>query len=119
MSYGSFQNLVAGSNPALVPAVGMGATMIMWTDREPFTIIEVRNNSKGVAVELVLQADTYTRTDKNGMSESQNYEFTPNPQGHTEIVTRRKNGQWVRKGESIKGTKFTIGYRDRYHDYSF
>ncbi|TXH11192.1 MAG: hypothetical protein E6R03_14640 [Hyphomicrobiaceae bacterium] len=67
-----------------------------------------------------MQEDNYTRIDKNGMSEAQQYEFSPNPEGGTVVLTKRKNGRWVRQGESMKhGTAFAIGYRSRYYDYSF
>ena len=89
MTYGSLQNLIAGSNPELIPTVGMGATEICWTDRNPFTVVEVKTNSKGAVVELVVQSDDYKRTDNYGMSESQRYEFTPNPEGHKVVVTKR------------------------------
>ena len=113
-NFGSFQNLVAGTNPALVPAVGMGVTHCSWSDRDPFTIVEVLSPRK-----LVVQSDNYERTDNNGMSESQAYTFTPNPEGHKVTITLSKNGQWIREGESIKATKYILGRRDRYHDYSF
>ncbi len=115
MTHGSLQNLLAGSNPEITPAVGMGATKIGWSDRHPFTVITIVD-----AKTLVVQEDSYERTDGNGMSESQSYTFSPNPEGATYTITRRKNGQWVVQGDDTKnGQKFTVGSRDKYHDYSF
>lgn len=115
MAYGSLNNLIAGSNPTITPEVGMGATHIGWTDREPYTVVEVVN-----ADTIVVQEDNAKRVDTNGMSESQSYEYTPNPDGRKVTVTRRKNGQWIAKGEPMKtGTKFVVGSRSKYHDYSF
>lgn len=91
--------------------VGMGATKLGWTDRHPYTVIEIRSPKR-----IVVQADTSTRLDTNGMSEEQDYSYTPDPTGHTVVLTQRKDGSWRAKGE---GTRFAVGARRRYHDYSF
>lgn len=115
MRTGSLVNELSGST-VTTPAVGMGATYLGWTDRTPYTIIAVSPDGKTITV----QADEYERTDDNGMSESQKYKYSPNPQGSTYIVTLRKNGAWVVKGEGLrKGRRFAIGYRERYYDFSF
>lgn len=106
-------NLMANSAyPA--PEVGMGATRLSWTDRHPYTIIKIIN-----ATTIEVQADRYRRTDNHGMSEVQKYEYEADPEGSRDIVTLRKNGRWVRRGESSKhGTAFAIGFRQKYHDFS-
>lgn len=115
MNTNSLVNATMG-NSAAAPVVGMGATELGWTDRHAYTVTSVSKNGKVVQV----QQDTATRTDKNGMSESQSYDFTPNPEGSKRTVTLRKNGCWVAKGGSMKGgTRFAIGHRSEYHDYSF
>jgi hypothetical protein len=97
------------------PEVGMGATELLYTDRHACTIVEVVNDKT-----IVVQADNSRRTDSNGMSECQSYEYSPNPNAPKVTVTLRKNGRWVRKGEGMKnGTTFAVGGRDEYHDYSF
>ena len=96
------------------PEVGMGATEFMFSDRKPHTVIEVVSAKK-----IVVQGDDYERTDKNGMSDAQDYAFTRNPDAPKVVLTKRKNGWWVRTGESMTGTHFGVGRRDRYHDYSF
>jgi len=97
--------------------VGMGATESIGSDRYPFTVIEVKKDGK----ELVLQADNYRRTDNNGLSELQTYEFTPNPEGSTTVVTLRKNGRYKRKGEPMYSYCYCyhIGERNAYQDPSF
>lgn len=98
------------------PVVGMGATELQWTDRTPVTIIEVSKNGKTIKV----QEDHAKRTDDNGMSESQTYSYSANPEGRIQTYTLRKNGAWVRKGEPMKeGSKLRIGIREKYHDFSF
>lgn len=93
------------------PTVGMGATMLMHSDRHAYTIVEVVSDK-----EVVVQQDNAVRTDKNGLSESQTYEYSPNPQGEKHTVTLRKHGGWVTK----KGhQRWHIGERREYRDPSF
>jgi hypothetical protein len=69
-------NIMLDSEPK-VPAVGMGITVLMWTDRMPGTIISVSASGKS----FKYQADTATRIDENGMSDAQTYEYGPDPSG--------------------------------------
>jgi len=95
--------------------VGMGATKLMFSDRYPFTVIDIIDKNT-----LLLQADDYERVDNNGMSDAQKYEFTQNPTNPTYVVTRRKNGCWVTKGQGMKnGQHWSIGTRSKYFDFSF
>lgn len=101
------------------PVVGMGATILMYTDRHAGTITEVRTNKKGKATGIAVVEDKATRTDTNGMSESQTYSYERG-EGAPEWYTRRVTGQWVKEGESLRnGQVVAIGYRNAYHDYSF
>lgn len=112
---GSLINTITPSNPA-TPVVGQGATILHWTDRSPATVVEVSGKGKTV----VVQDDNYQRTDSNGQSESQDYIYSPNPQGNKRTYTLRKNGRWVAKGENlVNGSRVALGNRERYYDYSF
>lgn len=97
------------------PKVGMGATMVFWTDRHAYTIIDVSPDLKTIKV----QRDRATRIDKNGMSECQNYLYNQDCAGDIQVATLRKNGRYVLKGDSMKGTYVAIGHRREYYDYSF
>jgi hypothetical protein len=102
------------SNDKIVPpVVGMGATNCMWSDRKPYTVVEVLKSGK----RCVLQADNYTRVDKNGMSESQSYIYEPDPNGSKVTVSLRKDGRWRAVGSS--SDVYSIGVRSAYHDFSF
>jgi len=94
--------------------VGQGATYGIGSDRYPYTVVEVASPTR-----VVVQADNYRRTDKNGFSENQTYEFTPNPNACRIVVTRRKNGRWHRQGESTKSGAFSFQGRHAYQDPSF
>lgn len=93
--------------------VGDGATMCMWSDRRAGTIIEARGRI------VVWQEDKATRTDNNGMSENQHYEYERDSQGMTRTFTLRKNGRWVQKDQDMRsGTRLVHG-RHQFYDYSF
>jgi hypothetical protein len=113
---GSLNNFLMGHSKQTEPEVGMGCTILRYTDRDAATIIEV-NSKKTV---IVIQEDNATRIDKNGMSECQDYAYTPNTDATKLTFTKRKNGAWVRMKEPLQGgQRVAIGYRDSYHDYSF
>lgn len=99
-----------------LPEVGKGATICYLSDRHAATIIKVSANGK----EVTIRQDHARRTDSNGMSEIQEYEYTPNENGPESIFTLRKNGRYVKLGESMNnGLGIKIGVRREYHDYCF
>lgn len=115
---GSLVNAVMrqSNDPTLVPEVGMGATILMWTDRHAATVTHVSSSKKTIQV----TTDKARRTDGNGMSEVQSWEYTPDPDGVVHTYTLRQNGRWVLRGEDMfKGRGLLLGGRDEYHDFSF
>jgi hypothetical protein len=114
---GSVVNMVMGAARPPVPQVGMGATVLLYTDRHAATIVAVERHGTRV----VIQRDVATRTDSNGaFTESQAYSYRPNPNGQREAYTLRKNGAWVREGDPMKsGERLSIGHRSEYYDFSF
>lgn len=115
-----FNHLMAGSKQP-EPEVGLGATVLAWTDRYAGTIIETEKRN-GAIVAFTVQEDIARRTDTNGMSESQNYEYVANPYGtryRFRRVSRGKlKGAWRENGKS-GGLGVLIGTRAKFHDYSF
>ena len=111
------------------PHIGMGATLLGWTDRHAATIIDVRHvTTKARVVRFVtVQRDFSTRTDSNGMSESQTWAHRPNPDAAKqtfrdagdgvwqEVCFNPQTGRWSKCG----GDGLRIGERSRYHDFSF
>jgi hypothetical protein len=89
--------------------VGMGATILMWTDRHAATIVKVTRT------QVHVRRDKATRTDKNGMSESQEYTYEADPTATVEIFRKTKRG-WRATGG---GKGLRIGDRREYHDFSF
>lgn len=112
---GSTSNYLFANAADSQPVVGMGATAILWSDRHAHTVVAVRS-----ARRIATQEDTATRTDKNGMSESQDYSYAPNPKATVKWWTLRKNAAWVAEGEDMtNGTRLLIGTRETYIDPSF
>lgn len=116
---GSLINHVVSSMNDSGPAAGMGATKLYWSDRKACTIVKVFRNKAGKVIRIHVQEDHATRTDANGMSDSQSYKFAPNLEAAEEVFTLRSNGAWAPQGSSSRGVRLKIGARDQFHDYSF
>lgn len=113
---GSLINHVMSRSQDSAPVVGIGCTVLMWTDRYAGTVVEVTNNGK----RLGMQEDKAIRIDANGMSDDQDYRYEPQTGRTVEFYTLRKNGAWVREGEKMTGgRRLSVGERSEYHDFSF
>jgi len=108
----SLINSIQRDSNQSTPKVGMGATRLMWTDRHAYTVIEVSKNGKRCTV----QQDSALRVDRRGMTDWQDWSYTPNPEGRIETVSLRKDGKWRKVGDT---DLYAIGWRDEHHDYSF
>lgn len=95
-----------------MPKVGDGATVSFWSDRKAATVIDVSASGRKITV----QEDTSTRTDTNGMSDAQSYDYSPNPDGRIYVATLRKDGKYRVSGMSAR---VSFAGRSTYHDYSF
>ena len=117
-SYGSLVNNLYAREDGPEPQVGMGATYLGWSDRHAYTVIHVFSRKK-----IVIQRDKATRTDTNGMSDSQSYAYESDRAGVTFIVTKRKDGAWrIAKDASRDievGQTVLIGHRDEHFDFSY
>jgi hypothetical protein len=105
---GSLINHVMTEAQQKEPQVGDGVTICQWTDRKAGTIVRLTRCT------IEVQQDTAKRTDENGMSEDQAYEYAPNPNGKLHTFRKTKKG-W-KDGD---GNGLLIGARRAYHDYSF
>lgn len=107
--------------------IGMGATRCVGSDRYPATVVEMET-IKG-QLYITVQEDNYKRVDSNGpFTESQDYEFSPNPNGTKHVLRFNKDSKWeqVRKntetGRWNKVKNYSgihIGQRDAYYDPCF
>lgn len=113
--YGSLQNRLAERSRQPEPEVGMGATEMFYTDREPYEIIEVKDSRH-----ITVRSMSCKRIDNNGMSECQDYEYAPDPNGRIATLFKTKQGRWVeRVGKSYSCNGWAIGYAEKYYDFSF
>jgi len=110
MRHGSLQNMIAADSKGAVPEVGMGATEILWTDRRPWTVVAVKSPTR-----IIVQMDSVRARGEGGIGR-QDWEITPDPTGHMETLTLRKDGKWRRMGDA---TVFLIGIREKHYDWSF
>jgi hypothetical protein len=108
----------------------MGATLIGWTDRDPYTVIEVSKDGKRITV----QADKAER-DKTWKAEvsvggfaghvsnnhSQRWTITRDTEGKTLRFSLRKSGRWVLVGQKDghHSTRITLGKRVKFYDMNF
>ena len=107
------------------PVVGMGATILSWTDRHAATIVNVA--TIGTKLHVEVQPDRATRTDTNGMSESQTYVYERDPGARSLMYRREKNGMWVnvtynpetKRWAKTGGEGLRIGDRHEYRDFCF
>lgn len=107
------------------PEVGMGATILQWSDRQAATVTAVWK--RGQTEYVTVQEDIAKRVDKNGMSDCQTYEYSRNPNGCQFIFRRdgqggydpvRWNPETGRYNKCGRGG-LIVGKRDHYHDFSF
>lgn len=109
-------HFLSGTKGQPTPTVGMGCTILMASDRLAGTIVEVSKSGRTIA----MQRDKAELVEGSTMSESQQYEFKPNPDAEKRYFTLRKNGAYVKANEPMRsGTQLRIGDRLEYRDPSF
>lgn len=91
---GSFFNYLMGNNES-IPVVGQGGTVLGYSDRHAFEVLEVSKCGKKVLCEYYKAK----RTDDWGMSDSQSYEYTE-LNGH-QFTLEYRYGSWKVKHQEI------------------
>jgi hypothetical protein len=124
--YGSVQNRLAEQVECKDEiVVGMYATEYLWSDRHAWEVIKVTNQNR-----ITLRRLKAIRTDKNYMSDCQDYRFESNLNGEIAELKRTPKGKWNRlytytdengKERINHKEKFSVsfGEADEYYDYSF
>lgn len=117
---GSLVNHLYSRVAPITPEVGMGASILSWSDRQAATVVAVDG-----AI-FAITADTAKIVSGTTYDGSAKYEFTSNPNGHRyyfrigkdgkpEGVTKNPTtGRWLKTGNRV-----LLGKRDHYHDPSF
>lgn len=112
--FGSLQNKLMAESKQPDTEVGMGITLLRWSDRHAYKIIEVSEINKAITI----QRYKAVRKDKLGMSDQQNYEFSELTDQKKELV--RKGDQWYEKTvQGLSKISLLIGVASEYYDYSF
>lgn len=129
MEYGSLVNHVLGNSATEYTTemgkhwkIGLGATMLCWSDRYPYRIVEI-NVKGGKITSLVVQAMSYEADPtKDNRVGHDNWIVKENPNGGKVVLKWRKskNG-WYAKGQDGKGwcERFLIGHAEYHYDWSF
>jgi hypothetical protein len=120
---GSLVNRLMEGPTKKVPEVGMGVTITHWSDRDPGTIVAVRNfksgTRKGQPREIDIQHDDWKVISGSEGDGSAKYEYTPNTSGPVITYVVNLKGRWVRKGQGGKGSGLILDSRNRYCDPHF
>lgn len=87
------------------PEVGMGATILSWTDRHAATITNVEVTKNFII--LTVQEDNYKLVKGSQMDGSAEYEFTPNPNGRT-MHFRFEAGAWRQIAKNSKTGRLRV-----------
>lgn len=107
------------------PVVGMGATILSWTDRDAGTIVEVEAIKNGYRVGVTRDhSKVVSGSTQDGSAE---YEYSQNAGGYISRWQTDKNGMWVEchfnsetnRWKASKGNGLRIGARETYRDPSF
>lgn len=108
METGSLVNLVGGGPNQPEPKVGDGCTITRWTDRSAGTVVKVTRCT------ITVKEDSAKRTDKNGLSENQEYVYAYDPDCRAYTFRKTKRGWRCPEGYGL-----IIGVRMAYWDPHF
>lgn len=121
--HGSLVNRLSEGPTRTVPVVGMGATITHWSDRDPVTVVAVREFKsgarKGQPREIDVQHDTWKVVSGSAGDGSAKYEYERDTNGAIATYIVNLKGKWVLKGQGGAGSGLILGSRDKYFDPSF
>jgi hypothetical protein len=115
----------------IVPVVGMGVTMIMYSDRVPFEVIEVINDRRINVREMKATINPNFKPNfiPGGFcgtvvnQDEQEWILTSNPQGEVKELFKTKRckgfGKWLEKGTNGSGYYFSLGKAYNFYDYNY
>ena len=94
---GGFVNQLYGNN-STEPKVGEGATVYMYSDRNAYQVTAVAEDGESCTI----QRCNVKRTDNNGMSESQTYDYSELYTGKTELRWRPRKAKWCKVTKEVR-----------------
>lgn len=108
MTYGTLTNLVYAEDKSPAPKVGDGATLICWSDRRAYTIVDVKKTY------ILATRDNVERIDRNYQNGPQEYSYQTDLEAVPEKANLRKDGNYYIGSQALK-----VGYRNEYEDPNF
>lgn len=106
--YGSINNRLEEGRPSLTPEVGMGGTVMMWSDRNPVTVSRIISRTR-----IAVTPDRVTEWDgEYGKA------FETVPGAEERIVRLCSDGKWKFEKDAAR-TVVVLGTRQAYYDRSF
>lgn len=107
--------------------VGMGATLLYWTDREAATIVEVIGDGLTKGTIIGVRTDAWKVISGSMQDGSAEFEYMPRDEGNVSYFRITKTGTWEsirRNPETGRWNKIgnggiRIGSREKYHDPCF
>jgi hypothetical protein len=109
--HGSLTNHLLDRSRTGPPVIGAGATEVLWTDRNPFTVIEVADETH-----CTVQEDEAVRVSGSHRYDNK-WDITPNTTGQIRRLSKRKDGRW--KPVGLSDPSFLLGTRQKYYDPEF
>lgn len=120
MPIGSLVNAIASGKGQPEPEVGQGATICMWSDRHPATVVAVLRFKTGPKTGQVrgveVTGDSWKIVKGSEQDGSAQYTYTSNPDAPRRTFLVDQHGRYVEKGG---GDRLSLGGRDRHYDPSF
>ena len=96
--------------PAAPPAVGDGATIHSWGERQPATVVAVQSADR-----VVVREDEARYAPDGSLVSSR-----PSRTSVQHVITRRRDGRWIEQGDTYENdrdaTSVTFGSRDGFRD---
>ena len=108
---GSFFNYLMGNNQS-VPKVGEGATILYWSDRDAYEVLNTSLDGKRVLIDKYREK----RTDNLGMSDHQEYAYDELIGAPQWIVYKYNSWRYENTGGKLN---IIFGVKQQYYDFSF
>lgn len=116
---GSLVNHLMSAPGQPEPQVGDAATICMYSDRKPATVVEVLRFKTGTRAgqvrAVVVQIDWWRVVSGSEGDGSAQYEYAADPNGYRYTFRADKRGRYASKA----GDKLALGRRERYWDPHF
>jgi hypothetical protein len=108
MKYGTLTNLVYAEYKSPEPKIRDGATLLHWSDRHAYTVVEIKKNY------ILATRDIAERTDQSFENGPQEYTYQRDSDATPVRANLRKDGMYYMGNQVLK-----IGCRNEHYDYSF